>query len=284
MRLFGRACAVTVGSLRITGLRIQFKIEKTLQRDPNKLDLTITNLSADTRRQVQFFVEMSDKERKKRGLPEAMITIEAGYKSETRIIFVGDVRWISHVRQGASWETKIHAGDGEKAQQQARVNQSHAPGTPLAAVVGGLAKKITPILPASVQKILAGGLPGGFDSFANGISLHGPAASHLDSLLKTAGYTWSMQDGVLQFQKVDKATDDVAVVLGPESGLIGSPEFGEKGVLKAKSLLQPDLKPGRKVSLQSSSATGVFKVEHVVHSGDTHGQDWYSEVELKRLW
>jgi hypothetical protein len=39
--LFGRAAAVTVDTVRITGLRVAFRVEKTLKPDPNTCELAI---------------------------------------------------------------------------------------------------------------------------------------------------------------------------------------------------------------------------------------------------
>ena len=63
--LFNRDVAVTVGTLRIAArpegneeqvkptLRMTFKVEKSLNRDPNKADLKIWNLSEKSRKAMQ---------------------------------------------------------------------------------------------------------------------------------------------------------------------------------------------------------------------------------------
>jgi hypothetical protein len=273
--LFGREIAVTIGSLRITGLRMQLKVMKSLAREPNTLDLAITNLSAQSRAAAQE--------------KDVLVTVAAGYQGTSRVLFVGNARKVSHRRVGTDWETGIQCGDGEVAQRDARVNVSLAPGATLAQAVGQVADAMALPLGNAVDKLKAGDFGGAFGAFAHGVALHGPAATQMDRLLASAGYTWSVQDGALQMLRVDEATADDAVVLrgdderGGSTGLIGSPELGENGVVKARSLLQADLRPGRRVKLEAESVEGLYRVEKVTHAGDTAGSDWYSDLELKRL-
>jgi hypothetical protein len=81
-------------------------------------------------------------------------------------------------------------------------------------------------------------------------------------------------------------------VLGPASGLIGSPQYGTQDAkdrklgrsprLVAKSLLQPLLSCGSAVKIDSEAyRIANYRVEKVTHTGDTHGKDWYTSVELK---
>jgi hypothetical protein len=44
-QLFKRVCSVIVDGLKVEGLRVQFSVKKTLTKNPNTLDLKITNLS-----------------------------------------------------------------------------------------------------------------------------------------------------------------------------------------------------------------------------------------------
>jgi hypothetical protein len=57
--------------------------------------------------------------------------------------------------------------------------------------------------------------------------------------------------------------------------------LGEDGYLKVKSVLQPGLRPGRGLQLQSAAYSGLFRIEKVKHEGDTHGQTWTSDIEAR---
>lgn len=51
---------------------------------------------------------------------------------------------------------------------------------------------------------------------------------------------------------------------------------------KVKSLLQPTIEPGGYVQVKSKSINGeFFRVETLTHIGDTHAQDWHTEMVLR---
>lgn len=272
--LYERRWSLVIGDVRVTGLRMQFSVKKNLAREPNTLDLTVTNLSKASRAALQE--------------KDANVILEAGYKDNAQVIFVGTVRRIASVKSGADWETRFLAGDGEARMRGARTSESFGPGTGVADVLGTLAenlvkggKKVAEAYRSG--KGLRGALNAGFDSFTNGIALQGPVAVQIDKVLEGTGYTWSIQDGVFQLRKMDEPPPGEAILLSPQTGLVGSPEFGELNVVNATSLLQPDLRPGRPVRLESEMVRGLFEVYSVTHTGDTHGPNWHSACELWRL-
>jgi len=76
--------------------------------------------------------------------------------------------------------------------------------------------------------------------------------------------------------------------LGPDTGLIGSPEWGsaEKGKrppVIATALLAGRINPGGRVALSSASFKGGFRVIEVEHEGDTSGGAWYTRIEARPL-
>lgn len=268
--LFRRSCSVIVGNLRVDGLRVVFKVEKSTAKEPNTLELQITNLAEQSRGAMQ-----------KKGL---RVQVLAGYESQAAVIFVGDLRTADHVHAGSEWTTKITAGDGEDAYQRSRISDSFAPGTPVADVVERLTRRLG-VDPGEAPRIAReiGG------TFEHGLAAQGKVSAVLDKVLKGRGFEWSVQDGRLQLLRERETAPGSAVLLSPETGLVGSPEAGtpaEKGgpaVLKARSLLQPTLRPGGRVELRSGAHRGQFRVEKVAHSGDTAGGDWYSDVEMVAL-
>ena len=119
--------------------------------------------------------------------------------------------------------------------------------------------------------------------FKKGIVVEGKVSKLLDKYVSGAGYQWSIQDGVLQVLAPSETTLETVYVLNAASGLIGSPEKGEDGTVKAVSLLQGGIRPGRRIQLDSAMVQGTFKIERVIHHGDTWGKDWYTEVEAKPI-
>jgi hypothetical protein len=251
--------------IEITDMRIQFSITKTLKKEPNTGEIRITNLSPSRRASLQ-----------KKGVK---VRLEVGYKDTGLTqIFSGDVRTIDHVRMGADWETVMQLGDGERAWQFARVNESFAPGTPKSEVVRRLADSLG-VDAGNVAKQIAD-ITGTFDQ---GFAASGSASRAFDQVIRAVDLEWSMQDGALQLLRPDQALDATVPDITPTSGLIGSPEMGtpptkgKPALVKFDALLTP-VKPGSKVKLKSDRYDGYVKVVGVEFTGDTRGGAWYSKI------
>lgn len=270
--LYRRVARVTVGEVQVEALRIQFRVVKTLRPEPNTAEVSISNLSADTRRKMVT--------------ADVPVRIEAGYENggESTVgqLFLGDMRFGGHTREGADWVTKLQAGDGEKTFRGARINESFAKGVRKAKVLESVTKAMKVDFKAAIAKFKSDGFKAGMDEFAKGISLNGSASKELTKILEAAGYSWSIQDGEVQVLGA-KETVGEGVHLSPETGLVGSPESSSDGYVKVKSLLQPELRPGRLVQLDSASFKGSYRIDRAEFRGDTHGADWYAELELVPL-
>jgi hypothetical protein len=267
--LFKRQWRVSVGDLATEQLRIVFKVTKTLEKEPNTLNLKITNLSEASRGKL-----------KGAGVP---VIVEAGYEGSRAVIFSGDSRTIDHAREGADWQTVVQCGDGEKAFQYNHVNQKFAPGSQLTdvlqAVGGKLAKNIGNLKDAFAGKKLP------FKEFTHGFVGFGRASDVFDKLVKSSGMSWSIQQGALQIVEPGKGLEAKAVLLNADRGLIGSPvhappdKKGKPSVLKCKCLLNPQIAPGRVITLDTKAIKGEFICQKVDHQGDSHGNDWFTSIE-----
>lgn len=286
-RLFDREIVLDIGTRRIasrdatTGerkpiLRVQFKIERTLQPEPNTADVSIFNLAKESRASIQ-----------EKGIPTE---IEAGYFGNISLISKGDLDYGSTVRTGTDWVTTFQATDGGRQYRRARVNLSFDAGTLIGDVLKTAADQLGLGL-GNVAAEIAKGIPRGTSlQYVKGLVLSGQASKEFSKIVKRAGFEWSIQDGQIQFTRPGQVLDpNEAIVLNQATGLIGSPEQGEKGLIKARSLLQPGLQPGKRVLIQAGprDASGVpeidafFKVEKTIFSGDTWGGDWYSDIEAR---
>lgn len=259
----------TTGIVTVENLRVQFKVKKDLDKSPNTAEINITNLSEKTRSALQT--------------KGARVILQAGYRNALGTIFVGDARTIDHTREGSDWVTKIQCGDGERGMQHARVSESFGPGVKVPGVVTTLADALGFDIGDSVAKLA----PVANKQFVNGYSAYGRASTELDKILRAHGFTWSVQDGRIQILRPGDTNTERIILLTPESGLIGSPEFSapEKAkkspVLKFKALLQSEIRPGGRLAFQSERHRGTHKVMKVAHSGDTAGGDWYTEGECE---
>lgn len=269
--LYGREAFVYIDDRRIEGLRLKFKANKSLKADPNTLDLHVYNLKAETRAQM-----------KARG---ASVILVAGYKGSSEIIFSGAARTVDHVKTGAEWDTHIQCGDGEIAYRTSLSSFSFGPGTKWKDVVGKLAGDLKVKAGDAIAQVMGGNLNGAVDTFLQGYTANGPTVREIDRVMRAAGLEWSIQDGKLLILRPATTTTETAIVLSAMSGLIGSPEHGapEKdggaSLLKVRSLLQAGLRPGRSMKVEASKIRGFYRIEKVTHCGDTHGGEWFSDVE-----
>ena len=256
--------------LEIERLRIQFKVEKTLDKEPNTAEIRISNLAEGNRADLCK-------------LP-LIVRLEAGHEEDAglRLVFQGDLRYGYSKQNDCDWETVQQCADGSRAFQHARVNRSYKAGTSVSTVLRDAALTLGLVLPRNVET--SAELQ---RSFASGYSIFGPTRDELTRLLAPFGYSWSIQNGTLQILKDDDTPPDRAIVISQETGLLGSPEFGappkdgKPPTLTIKSLLYPQVSPGVRLSVQSKSINGIFRAERVTHTGDTHGDEWITEIEAK---
>lgn len=255
----------------ISGLRVQFKFMKTSSSSSNRGTVKIYNLNKDSR----TFLEGTN----------VTFKMDVGYLGNEEQLVRGVVTKAVSVRKLPDWITEIEIGDGEKNLLEKNIQKSWGVGTPFATIITqaidalGLTKgsQITPVV----------------DIATEGYSYSGPAKGLLDYLAKKFELTWSVQDDALNITPKDLATLETAVVVSPTTGLLGNIEKQgtsttsgdqEKIRVQFKNLLNPQLRPGRSISIiGSSEIVGIFKCLRAVFEGDTHGEKWMTAVEAEQL-
>lgn len=283
--LFQRDMAISIGPIKVPmrlpginpfetqeSLKATFKIEKTLKSEPNKASIKIYNLSKANRNVI--------KEGAATGL--FPLVVEAGYIDNMQQIFTGSVENAESNNEGVDWITGVEAkDDGGKKYRSVRVNESFGPGTPLVQLLTKVAAALKIGLGNSALKFASS--QSGVTVFKKGVTVRGRASDVLDKYVATLGYNWSIQDGQLQIlgPKGDETLLGQMVILNKFTGLVGTPEKIEKGGIKARSLLQGLICPGRRVQVITEEDQGQYRAEKVIHLGDSRGQDWYSDFEAQ---
>lgn len=277
-RLFKRSIRVTLArpngffsqqgnALVIEKMRVAFKIDLSLDKEPNKAEVIISNLSPDTRAE---FVKKP-----------LHVRLEAGYDGNFKQLFDGDLRYSDTRQQGPTPETTLQLGHGERAYRHARVSRSYKRGVTRGTAVREVAKSMGLIMAQQTLNALDN-VP-----FVSGLVLDGPAAKQMDKLLQPQGMGWSVQNGRLVVLQSEEALPIEAFPVSQATGMIGVPEFGTPGdkgkppPLNIRTLLYPEIFPGCRIQLDSQKVKGLFKVQKVMHSGDTHGTDWYTDIEVQ---
>ena len=268
--LFGRKVIVTIGTIQVTDLAMVFDVKKSLKPEPNTCDLTVYNLNPDHRAALEQ-------------MKIATVQIEAGYKEGTSILFVGDLRTGVSTHNGVDYETKITTGDGEKAVKTARIKVALKKG---AATPDKVLKIIAQALGVgdgnlndAVTKVKSSGIA---NNFSEGAVFSGSAFREMNAICRTCGLSWSIQNGKLQILPLKTALQGTAVSVSQSSGMVGAPTVDNDGVLTVKTLLIPDVFPGRLMVLDAQRLKGNYRIESCHYEGQTHGETWYNTIQAKR--
>ncbi len=207
--------------------------------------------------------------------------LSVGYDGEENLqhLFSGDLRIADTDHSGANVETTLEMGEGDRAFQFAHVSRSYS-GVPQIKVVSDAITSLGLPVPESLKAITALSLP------FTGV-VHGPAHAEVTNLLTPAGVGWSIQDGQFVALAAAQVREGEAVLIRQGDGMVGSPKIGaskkpgEAPMLHVKTLIDPRISAGGKIQVRSRDINGVFRVEHLEHSGDFRGKDWYTEVRAR---
>lgn len=274
MPLFDRIIDVQVGGkLFPNNLRIVFDIVKTNQSVCNSASITIYNLSEDSRGQIR---ELDDD-----------IVVRAGYREYggTKLVFAGNILRVNHTYNLPDIMTKIEGGDGIKALREKRQSVSFEEGTSVKDVLDKVSTNLGLTIreiPKEIQGI-----------YEQGFSHVGSVKEGLNKVCDRIGAIWSVQDNELQITKDSAASVHAAVKITRVDGLLEKLErLGDARKFlidsdaaidsgyRFRTLLNPDIQPGRKIMLGDQ---GTFRVERVQHQGDNFQGEFISIVEVKEL-
>lgn len=274
--LYNRKYSFTFGdsssAKKVEGLNVGFEVVHDVPAN-NTARFIVTNLSEDTRRKLS-----------ERGsdLP-LRVLFEVGYGDQMAQLFLGRVRRADSQKQGAEWYTKFECGDGDAEIRKANVSISYPKGSNLTDVVSGLIKETGLDQGNIVQKIKEKGFSGVLDQFARGLTVNGNADKAIKRLAKSVGMTVTIQDGKYTAFESKTGGNNTGFVVSPSSGLLDSPELGDKGSIKARSLLLPTVRPGDRIKLESQNYNGIYRVQRATHGGEWRGPDWTTTLELRAV-
>lgn len=273
-QLFNRLCEVTVGTSHWQDLHVTFKIDKTVDKHPNAAEIVLHNLTPQSRAEVVV-----------RGTP---LTLRAGFQavSTNDVIYTGEITESISGRDGPTWKTTVHCRDGDTAWLQFS-SHSLSQATPKLKIAQLLAADLGYQLSSDAKARLTSA-----GSTRGPIVLHGNSYAQMDKLLTPLGLAWSVQDGQLQILDGGGATAEQAVLLTKDSGLLGAPEpmeqfaklhskHGKPAGIRLKCLIMPGIRAGRLVAVQSETVNGTYVVRKATYNGDTHGNDWFIEIEAR---
>lgn len=283
---YGRVCKLIVSNRQLAGLdlsdfRIKFSVKRSDTMTPNVADIRVYNLSDETILKIQK--EFTS------------VILEAGYESNSGVIFRGNIKQIIAGRESATDTfVDIIAGDGDRAYNFAIINTTIAKGSTAKDQVNAAVSAMTP------KGVTAGPIGEMSTSkLTRGKVMYGNARNYLRDVAQTEGSSWSIQDEKITFVQKKAYLPGTRVVLTSKTGMIGTPQQTNEGV-NVKCLLNPNIRIGTRVEIDNKSiarlkinlsvpnspanipapltADGVYYVLVIEHSGDNRGVEWYSSI------
>lgn len=289
------------GTIKKDAIRISFDIDKDTTKRTNKNKIKIWNLSDDTLEKIEkndLFTELY-----------------VGYKdSGLKRIFVGYALTIETKNDngGKDIVTETTTADGQIQIRDAIMSVGYPAGINSKVILNAIASTM------GLDLFVADDVD--FPDYPDGFSFVGYAKDALDIVVGGLGCSWSVQNEVLQVILSEGITGLKGLVFNADSGLIGFPErlvrsayATAKQVEKATAppklkkdgtprkqrakkakkqkkqkqygwrittLLAPTANPGDAIRVESSVVSGWFKIESLKHVGDTHSNEWTTQMEL----
>lgn len=255
----------------LDSIRISFKVVKTQKPEANDIVLNVYNLQKTTRTKFET--------------TDNRVILKAGYQDVgLSLLAIGDIVKGETEFRSPDVVTSVTAKDGGKALRDARASLSFKPDVPAKNMVEELVKLLG-VDNVEIDLDLSGTFPYGW-------SFYGQAREGLSKLAANFGFDWSIQNNTAQITARREPSKRQAVVLTPQSGMIGSPSRVDKTGgnqtkakeppgLKLKSLLNPALIPGDPVIIEAREyPRATYRITKATHSGDTHGSEWTTDLEV----
>lgn len=270
--------------LLISGLNIDFSIQKSVKGNLNTATFNIYNASSDT---ITKILKAGNN-----------VIFKAGYEDEKNInkIFVGTIITSKTHKSGIDKVTEVVAvdiGGNKKRFETAIVSVSYKEDTTLDSVINDLASELS-IPVAGIDNISGLKLSNGI-VFACSVN---NALNQLQKILAANLVGLYFDNNELVLYKLGNADSRFSVVkITPKSGLVGTVELitddsskddqieagdSEKDTkkrIKFTSLLNSKLIPNSAISIESDALNGSFIIENVEHKGTNYGGDFISIVE-----
>ncbi len=272
-------------ALDLSGLHFTFTISQSDINTPNRAEIRVYNVSATTAAQARNLEE------------GGTVALSAGYDGNFGTIFRGTIIQVLVGKESpVDSFIDIVAGDGDLGYCMATIHKAMAAGATVRDRINAALKALAEhgIRPGYITHDLPD------RPLPRGTVLHGMAREVLDDAVASCDATWWIQNGELNVVKGRAYLPGEAVVLNSASGLVGLPVQSIDGI-SMRCLLNPSIQPGRVIKIDNKAvqqvkfvpdlpnsvqfgfvpkldADGFYRAIVVNHLGDSHGQDWYSEI------
>lgn len=234
-------------------LTISFRINRNVNASANTANITVLNLSEDTRRKI--YLDNYKTFYYKR------VELRAGYsngKETLPLIFKGNIQTAFSKRNGVDYETTIDALDGGFAYVNGYSSRQFAKGT--------TGQQMLNTLAADLPFIDKGKIGNFTNKLTRGNTIDGPTLSYFS--------TFSEQNFFIDLEKINclqknEGFEGNIKVINADCGLLGSP-LRQESFLTFEMIFEPRLQIGQFIELQSQterSYNGTYQVIGIEHSG-----------------
>ena len=259
----------------VSQLRCVFTVNKKLSGTPDNSVIAVYNVTEESMTAIK---------------PGDKVVLEAGYENGNYgMIFVGKIvqvymRHTESVDSGAVFvctdgdqfltQTVVCTTIGAGASQSDVVNECIGTGT----------------------DVMAGDITGSLSEnrLSRGKVLFGRPSDYLEQIAKGNNSQFYIEDGRVNIVAAESYSDDIAVALTPQTGLISVPDQTDDGI-SGKCLINPSMRLNTRLYIdnrytnakevsgskepEKMNACGIYKITKLTYSGDTRGDDWYCEFE-----
>lgn len=267
---FNGGLVINPGGIMRHELMISFDVSKSISSSANSASIELYNLTESHRNAM--------------GKEFDEVTLEAGYMppgggSNVGIIFKGNIRDVAHKRSGEDIVTTISCGDGDKALRKGVTNKSYPKGTPVKTVVEDIYKEL------EKEGVTRGewNFPEDVESqkFKRPYAACGSCWREMNTLGRGKQFYWSIQNGAMEIIPGDGFIGMVALI-SPKTGMIDTPTITDNGI-RVSTLLNPEIRPGRRVKVESSiidlnATDGIYRVSECTFRGDNRDGDFRVDV------
>jgi len=264
-RAFGKRIRVVVGRAGEQGvelgggLRVSFAVNKNDGPEPNTAKVSVWGLSQET----------AERTRER----DTLMQIYAGYGDQEWLVFLGAVTRSATTRDGVEVKTDLESG------------KPTVGGGALSVSLPGQ-QQLTDVLQIASKGLNALGVDTGDVSGVirspRGVTLAGDPAAVLNKLTRANGLDWTVEDGVVRFIRRGEPASGEALLLTPDSGLIGSPKSMQmqlgQGAARAgvelRSVLFGAVRTRGIVQVQDTQEmAGWYLIRRIAHQGDLWGTE-----------
>lgn len=271
--------------LLITELKINFTVEKTISKEPNKATIKIYNLP----RQQLKTMEQKYKE----------VVLNAGYSGNVGNIFTGQITFWKTYKEDNDLVTELTCEDGARAFYHGKTNISVSKDTSDTEIIKRASKDFDNAQFSHVSPVNS-------TNRIRGRVISQPTRDLFSQMADKHGADWSFQDGKIVFINNGDTLNNQIVSLNYDSGLLNQPEQTKEGI-NVKCLLNPALKIAGKLQLKDTAITpyqsenknkktrqakksdkstvstdGIYKINKLTFNGDNYstGSDFTADMEV----